>query len=156
MWMCSFLVPSKPRFSDPGDKGILREVQPQRSDLVHEQWQLPFQHHRSGQFLLHQRPMCQISEASHFRFWEWILRWRRRPGFCALLSHGFRRHSGPGRLCIAVASDPGFHGFSFVGCPCACYVLIHPFCLLIIQFYSSENGPNLWKELRDLSAHIFV
>lgn len=39
-YVCSVLVPTKPRLSDSSHGAILQGLQPQRSNLVHEQWQL--------------------------------------------------------------------------------------------------------------------
>nr|GMC99909.1 2-keto-3-deoxy-L-rhamnonate aldolase-like [Ipomoea batatas] len=71
-----FSVPSKPRFSDTSYKAILQDLQPERSDLVPQQWQLPVQYHSSGQLFLHQwrkGSLRKLTKTPSFcGGWEWI------------------------------------------------------------------------------------
>lgn len=68
----SVLLPTKPRFSDPSHGTILQQLQPQRSNLVHEQWKLPLQHYCRGWIFLHQwktGSLWKEAEAPH-SCWE--------------------------------------------------------------------------------------
>lgn len=71
-FLYSVLIPTEPRFSDSSFSTILQQLQPQRSNLVYEQWKLSVQCNFWGTILLHQwrtRKLRKETEVLHYR-WE--------------------------------------------------------------------------------------
>lgn len=108
--ICSVLVPTKPRLCDSSDSTILQQLQPQRSNLVHERRQLSLQFHHIGGFLLHQRrtgPLPTEPEAAHFfSVGQWLCLLSLRRSQCigcfrSFLSHRLRQHPGSAYFCTA-------------------------------------------------------
>ena len=74
---CSIFIPTKSRFSDSSDGAVFQCLQPHRSNIVHEQWELPLQHNLHRRILLHQcssRSLWKETEAANFSaFWKWLI-----------------------------------------------------------------------------------